>query len=187
MRDFSSKPQTRFSMAWSWRNLNPLNWSKTEVKMFLISFLTIMLPVYLFIGFQPAVPADAASYPQLEIPSIGLKTPVASIELTDDHQLIAPAAIAGIYTQAENKLFIIGHSSTVFKKLNQASLGDTFVYDSKTYRINNIETLLKSDISMRKILQPEDTETVIIMTCAGTPLPDQDATHRLVITATITD
>lgn len=183
MRDFLAKSRAKFSITWSWRNLNPLNWSKTEVKMFLIAFLAIMLPVYLFIGLQPAIPADAASYPQLEIPTIDLKTPVASIQLTDEHQLIAPAAIAGIYTQAENKLFIIGHSSTVFKKLDQVQLGDTFTYDTKTYRINSIETLIKSDISMRQILQPEAIETIIIMTCAGQPLPNQDATHRLIVTA----
>lgn len=169
---------------YSWHDLNPFTWSKSTVKLFLVSFLSIMLPVYLFIGFQPAIPADAATYPQLEIPSISLKTPVASLQLTDDHQLIAPAAIAGIYTQSENKLFIIGHSSTVFNKLNRVNLGDTFAYNSESYRITDIKTLAKSDISMREILQPEPEKTIIIMTCAGDPLPDQDATHRLIVTAT---
>lgn len=187
MRDFLKslklKLKLKYCFSWSWRRLNPFSWSKTQVKMFLVTFLTIMLPVYLFIGFQPSIPADAASYPQLEIPSIELKTPVASLSLTEDHQLIAPAAIAGIYTQSQNKLFIIGHSSTVFKKLDQVSLHDTFTYNGKTYQITNIETLPKADINMREILQSEPKETIIIMTCAGTPLPGQDATHRLIVTA----
>lgn len=184
MRDFLKSLKLKYGLSWSWQRLNPFSWSKTEVKMFLVAFLAIMLPVYLFIGFQPAIPADAASYPQLEISSINLKTPVASLELTSDHQLIAPAAIAGVYTQATNKLFIIGHSSTVFKKLNQVNLYDLFTYDNKTYQITDIETLAKADISMREILQAEPEETVIIMTCAGSPLPNQDATHRLIVTAT---
>lgn len=183
MRDFLFKLRVRLSSVCSWRNLNPLNWSKTTVKLFLVAFITIMLPVYFFIGFQPSIPADAASYPQLEIPAIGLKSPVAHLELTADHQLIAPAAIAGVYTQAQNKLFIIGHSSTVFKHLDDVQLADTFTYDDQTYRITDIQTLAKPDIDMRKILQAAKQETIVIMTCAGTPLPDQDATHRLIVTA----
>lgn len=36
---------------------------------------------------------------------------------------------------------------------------------------------------MNAILSSSEVETLVIMTCAGTPLPGQDATHRLVITA----
>ena len=37
---------------------------------------------------------------------------------------------------------------------------------------------------MEEILSPAETNTIIIMTCAGEPLPGQDATHRLIVTAT---
>lgn len=170
----------------SWENLNPLNWSSREIKLFLTAFLAIMLPVYLFIGLQPALPADAASYPQLEISSINLKTPVAKVELVN-RKLEAPTTIAGIYQGATNKLFIIGHSSTVFKKLHQVQVNDTIVYNNKPYRITKLQTLAKSDIDMGEILQAESQETIIIMTCAGEPLPNQDATHRLIVTANLAE
>lgn len=166
----------------SWEKANPLNWTNAEIKLFVAFFLALMLPIYIFIGLQPAPIADAASYPQLEISSINLQTPVASLTLTD-RQLVAPATIAGVYQGAINKTFIIGHSSTVFKNLSQVQIGDTITYDAQTYLVTDIDTLAKSEIDMRVILQPETTETMIIMTCAGESLPNQDATHRLIITA----
>ncbi len=39
---------------------------------------------------------------------------------------------------------------------------------------------------MSKILAETEVETIIIMTCAGNPLPNQDATHRLIVYATKT-
>lgn len=182
VKSFLSRFVRKLKQYCSWENLNPLNWDNTEVKMFLAAFLAIMLPIYIFIGLQPSIPADAASYPQLEISSIHLKSPVATLQLTAEHELIAPAAIAGVYTQAENKLFIIGHSSTVFKKLHQVQIGDAITYNGDEYTIKQLETLAKSDISMSEILQAELAPTLILMTCAGTPLPNQDATHRLIIT-----
>lgn len=184
MKDFLQRFKNRLKNYWSWENLNPLNWSNQEIKLFLGAFFAIMLPIYIFIGLQPIPTANADSLPHLEIPSISLNTPVASLELTD-HQLIAPETIAGVYKSAENKLFIIGHSSTVFKKLDRVKVGETFTYEGKTYQVQELKTLLKSDISMTEILQAEGQETIIIMTCAGSPLPNQDATHRLIVTATL--
>lgn len=173
----------QFKSYCSWENLNPLNWSCRELKMFLGSFFAIMLPIYLFIGLQPVPAANADGLPHLSIPSIALDTPVVSIEL-NNRELIAPDTIAGIYASSNNKLFVIGHSSTVFQKLNQIKIDDIFTYNNTAYRVKQLETLPKSDISMTKILQPETMPTLIIMTCAGTPLPNQDATHRLIVTAT---
>lgn len=150
--------------------------------MFLISFFAIMLPIYIFIGLQPVPIADAASLPKLSIDSINLETPVTTSELIN-RELTVPDRIAGIYTNAENKLFILGHSSTVFKNLEQVQLHATIIYNDTSYTITSIETLAKSDISMLEILKPEVEETLVIMTCAGTPLPNQDATHRLIVTA----
>lgn len=142
----------------------------------------IMLPIYLYIGFQPVASTEALGYPELNIPSIALNTPVQPITLTD-HQLIAPNTIAGVYHANINKTFIIGHSSTVFQNLHQTQTNATFIYDHQTYRITSSEIVEKSDINMQSILAPAEVDTIVIMTCAGEPLPGQDATHRLIITA----
>lgn len=165
-----------------YRRLNPLRWSERAIRVFVTGFFLIMVPVYLYIGFQPVASIEALSYPTLDFPALKLSTPVAALELTD-HQLVAPSTIAGSYSRSENKIFIIGHSSTVFKKLDQATLDMDFIYNNVKYRIVNIETLEKSAINMQEILAPAELPTIIIMTCAGEPLPNQDATHRLIITA----
>lgn len=165
------------------RYLNPLRWSKRTIKVFTAAFFAIMLPIYLYIGFHPVASLDLENYPTLNIPSIGLSTPVTEIYL-ENHELIAPATIAGIYHAHPNKLFIIGHSSTIFKDLHQTAIGDIFEYNHKFYKIIVSETLEKSAIDMADILADADKETIIIMTCAGELLPHQDATHRLIITAT---
>lgn len=168
-----------------WR-LNPFCWSKRAIRVFTSGFFLIMLPVYLYLGLQPVLPTEALSYPTLSIPEIKLDTPVAPLEL-NDRQLIPPDNYAGIYSQNDNKQLIIGHSSTVFRRLDQVQLGDEFIYDGTVYQITSIKTLAKADIDMREILAPADQNTIIIMTCAGTPLPDHDATHRLIVTAVTND
>lgn len=173
----------KFKKVWTWENINPLNWSTSEIKMFLVVYLAIMLPTYIMVGLSPAPVANAANLPKMEISSINLETPVAAVELVD-HQLVAPDRIAGVYHAAEHKIFIIGHSSTVFKKLDQVRVDNLIKYDDTQYIVRNLKTLPKSEISMNEILQPETEDTLIIMTCAGEPLANQDATHRLIITAT---
>lgn len=162
--------------------LNPLRWSGRTLRVFFVMLFMILAPFYFFSGIQPVSSIEATSYPELSLPSIGLNTPVAPLEMTD-RQLIAPATIAGSYSQAENKQFIIGHSSTVFQTLSQSQLYQHIYYNDIEYTITNIETLAKADVDMNAILSASEVETLVIMTCAGTPLPGQDATHRLVITA----
>lgn len=166
--------------------LNPFCWSKRTIRVFVVSFFLIMLPIYLYIGFQPVASTEAIGYPELSITNISLTTPVQPIELTD-HQLIAPDTIAGVYNANPNKTFIIGHSSTIFRELHKAQIGDDISYDDKTYRIVTSETLAKSSIDMQELLAPAATDTIVIMTCAGKPLANQDATHRLIITAIISN
>lgn len=163
----------------------PHKWSDRTWHTFAVAFFMIALPLYIFIGFQPASEAEAKNYPSLEVSSINLKTPVKNLELVD-RQLETPANIAGAYSQNQHKTLLIGHSSTVFKNLHQVKLSDQIVYSGDTYKINRIETLEKSNISMSKILAETEVETIIIMTCAGNPLPNQDATHRLIVYATKT-
>lgn len=164
------------------RYLNPLRWSKRTVRVVTAMFFMVMLPIYLYIGFRPASSLDFTNEPTLEIPSIGLSTPVIEIQL-ENRELIAPATIAGVYHANPHKLFIIGHSSTVFRDLYKLETESNFVYAQHTYRVVSTVTLEKSAISMAELLAETDEETIIIMTCAGKPLPDQDATHRLIITA----
>jgi len=166
----------------SWKKINPHSWSKRTTRVVCATILTIMLPLYLYIGFQPVSSVEASNYPLLEIPEIGLSTPVLGLELKD-RQLIAPADVAGSYSQAENKTFIIGHSSTVFQKLKLLGIYDEFTYGGKTYQVTNLATLEKANIDMQEILAPASEDTVVIMTCAGIALPNQDASHRLIVTA----
>ena len=146
----------------------------------------ILLPIYLFIGFQPASSLDLTRYPTLEIPQISLTTPVQPLSLTSDHELIAPAELAGSYSQTPSTTLLIGHSSTVFASLSQLALNTPLTYNHQTYRITSITTLAKADINMSQLLAPSDRPTLILMTCAGDPLPNQDATHRLIVTAELT-
>lgn len=169
-----------------WQKLNPLFWSKRTVRTCITIFLLIILPVYVFIGFRPATSLDYTNLPELSIDRLQLSTPVENLTLTN-HQLIAPDLIAGSFSQHTNKTLIIGHSSSVFKDLSLLQLGDQFIYDSITYSIVNIDILAKADINMEAVLASAEHPTLILMTCAGDPLPNQDATHRLLLTAEIAE
>ncbi len=166
--------------------LNPLRWSKRTVRVFTVTFFAILLPVYLYIGFRPASSLVLDDFSILDIPSINLSTPVVEIYL-ENRELISPATIAGVYRAHPNKLFIIGHSSTVFKDLNQLAVHENFIYDKKSYQISSIMTLEKSVINMQELLADTTKETIIFRTCLVEPLPNQDATHRLIITATLSE
>lgn len=161
---------------------NPFSWSVRTVKVIFSAFFLIILPLYLYIGFQPTSHVEAASYPMLDIPSINLSTPVEPLSL-ENNELISPATIAGSYQRFENKLFIIGHASTVFQNLEKVQEGDFITYNGDTYQVFLLETLAKSDIDMSAVIGNTPTPIMIIMTCAGTPLPGQDATHRLLVYA----
>ena len=145
-------------------------------------FVSLVLPLYLYFGLQPNIPADAASYPRLVIPGIQLDTPVEELEL-EDRQLNVPDMIAGSYSSEPNKTLIVGHSSTVFEDLDQLEIGQELTYNDRNYEITYLEVLAKEKISMRKVLAGATEDTLILMTCAGESLPNQDATHRLIITA----
>lgn len=164
------------------RILNPLHWSERMIRVFITGFFMIALPIYLYIGFRPASSLDYTNYPKLNIPSIALAAPVAEIHLKN-RELIAPDTIAGIYHAHPNKLFIIGHSSTVFKNLDQVRVADYLSYGGEAYQIITKTVLEKSAINMADILADADERTIVLMTCAGKSLPNHDATHRLIITA----
>ena len=166
--------------------LNPFLWEKRAIRVFFVGFFTIMLPVYIFIGMQPVASINTEDLPTLSIPSSSLDTPVSQVELVN-RELVAPANIAGSYSNTENKVFIIGHSSTVFRNLEKIELNNILTYNDEKYQVTAVQILPKSSISMSEILSSSEIPTIIIMTCAGENLPNQDATHRLIVTAEIID
>ncbi len=159
-------------------------WSSRAFRVSVVSLLAIILPIYAYAYSQVEAKtlADSADQTLLEMPEINLSTPVEAIDMID-RQLIAPDTIAGVYTPSEHKTFIIGHSSTVFENLEHISLASNFHYNGENYVVISIDTREKSDIDMAAILAPTEDDTIILMTCAGEPLPNQDATHRLIVTA----
>ena len=145
-------------------------------------FYTVAVTTYLILGFQPAEATHYEISGELNIPSINLASDVTTLEL-ENHRLNTPDTIVGSYTKYDSKIFLIGHSTTVFKNLNQVTPGSTIYYNGKTYQITDIKTLAKSEIDMNILLAPEAHNTLVIMTCAGEILANQDATHRFIVTA----
>ena len=157
---------------------------RLDPKTVFIGLYVVLFSIYIIVGLQPA---DAANYPvsaELSIPSIGLTSDVTTLQL-ENHALNTPDTIVGSYSQAEHKTLLIGHSTTVFERLNEVELGDLVEYDGGDYRVTSITILPKGEISMNEILQGADEDTLVIMTCAGQLLDGGDATHRLMITASI--
>lgn len=145
-------------------------------------FYVVAFATYLILGFQPTAASHYEISGTLSIPSIGLVSDVTSLELKD-HKLATPDTIVGSYTKYDSKIFLIGHSTTVFKNLNQIKVGGTIDYNGKTYQVVDTKTLAKSEIDMNVLLAPEAHNTMVIMTCAGEILANQDATHRFIVTA----
>lgn len=157
-------------------------------KLFAILYLIVFF-AYVFIGFQPMTSSatediDENASGRLLINSISLDTPVVEVSLKD-HTLNVPDDIAGSFVKNENKTFLFGHSSTVFKNLKSITFGDTIDYNDHSYKVVNIETRKKEEISMNQVLKAEEKDTVILMTCTGESLGNNDYTHRLIITAEV--
>ena len=151
-------------------------------KAFTILYIVAFL-AFIVIGFQPAEAQHYEVSGQINIPSIGLTSDVTTLELVD-HRLDTPDTIVGSYSKYSSKIFLVGHSSTVFKNLKNVSLNEYIYYDDKTFKVTRIETLEKANINMNLLLMPSKETTLVIMTCAGQPLGAKDATHRLIVTAT---
>ena len=155
---------------------------RLDLKKLLAGIYVFALVVYFAIGFMPA---DATNYEvsaELAIPSIGLNSDVTQLSLKD-HQLETPRTIVGSFARNSHKTLLIGHSTTVFNKLNEVKIGDEIVYDDTIYYIYNIYTVKKEEVSMGKLLTDEDKDTIVLMTCAGEPIGELDATHRLIVWA----
>jgi|GEM_PF-5131495 len=179
---FSIK-STRSMKVFSRRNFARLG---QTLKVAFLSGYVAVVAVLFVTGIVPVVTGpswvDAASSEELIIDSIGLETVVEEVELKN-RVLDVPEKVAGSYTQARNKMFIFGHSSTVFQNLSDVMAGSEIEYGGKIYEITEKEVTEKSEINMDEILETEKVDTIVLMTCAGTPITDTDYTHRLIVTA----
>ena len=163
-----------------------------KVHLFVFCAYFIAAFAFLTIGMQPVKDPSTVYATETEnatgtltIPNINLNTPVKPINL-NGNDLDVPEQIAGSYSVHNNKTLIVGHSSTVFNNLHQLAIDDTIEYAAKSYRITKIEEKSKTAISMKEILKPEETDTLVLMTCSGEQIDGSngDHTHRLIITAT---
>ncbi|MBQ6461010.1 sortase [Candidatus Saccharibacteria bacterium] len=160
--------------------------ARLDFRKIVIPLYAVCFVVYLIFGLTPTS-AGATYYEisgNLEIPAIDLNSDVTTLNI-EDHQLKTPRTIVGSYSRSENKTLLIGHSSTVFSKLDQIWVGDIVNYNGYSYLVKDIIVDKKENINMRELLRAAETDTLIIMTCAGNDLEDGDATHRLIITAEI--
>lgn len=147
-----------------------------------IGLYVLAFVVYIIFGLQPAKAVDYEISAKLDIPSINLIADVTVLNLTNEG-LKTPDTIVGSYSNHENKILLIGHSSTVFRNLNQVKLASTIKYNGKDYQVVEKKTLAKSLVDMSEVLETENDDTLVLMTCAGQMLENSDATHRLMITA----
>lgn len=140
--------------------------------------------IYLFIGLQPADAYENYEISgSLSIPAISLATDVTTSTI-NDHRLSVPSHIVGSFSRFPNWTLLVGHSSSVFNHLHETKIGDVIYYNGANYQITSVNTLEKSAIDMDELLIPDtDTDTIILMTCAGTLFDNGDATHRLIVTA----
>ncbi|MBO4276142.1 sortase [Candidatus Saccharibacteria bacterium] len=152
---------------------------KIILPLYVVGFL-----IYLAIGLLPAGASDYVVATRLEIPLVNLTSDVTELKL-EHGELKTPDTIVGSFTRAKNKTLLIGHAGTVFSELRNLHIGDEIIYKSMIYKVESMITQEKSMISMREILAAEDEDTLILMTCAGEPLDNNDATHRLIVTARV--
>ena len=157
---------------------------RLDPKVVFTGLYVILFLIYVVIGLQPADAVQYAISGRLDIPSIDLSSGVTDVEL-ENGDLNTPDKIVGNYSTANSKTFLFGHSTTVFQNLNKIKLGDEISYDDKVYEVVDVTVQEKSDISMSKLLAKEDSESIVLMTCAGDLYDDGDASHRLIVTAVL--
>lgn len=154
-----------------------------DIRKFIIPLYVVGFLIYFVVGLLPAKAVNYEIVGSLEIPQISLVSDVADIKL-DNHTLNTPEFIVGRFSRSEDKIFLFGHKSSVFKNLANLQIGDEIIYESMIYRVESMIVKEKSMISLDELLRAEEKKTLVIMTCAGEDLGNGDATHRLIVTAT---
>lgn len=154
---------------------------KKALSVFLMSLYFVFVAVFVATGFMPKL-AGAESSKTLKIDSISLTSEAIEIK-RNKNTIEAPDAEVGSYSQYKNKTLLIGHKATIFKNLEQVKLGDKIEYDKKLYVVKTIEISPKTVVNMDEIVEEAEVSTIILMTCHGEPLTNNDYTERLIITA----
>ena len=152
-----------------------------DARLGFVMLACIVTVIYFAVGLSPARAAIYDTSGTVEIPSIGLNSDVTTLSLTSEG-LQTPDTIVGSYTRG-NKTLLIGHSTTVFQDLDDVKLGDIIYYNGEKYKVSTISVARKEDIIMSELLRPDEQESLVVMTCAGTLLEHGDATHRLMLDA----
>lgn len=153
-----------------------------DSRVIFVGLYAVAFLAYIIFGLQPAGAAKYVAQASLSIPSAELYSDVAETSLTESGFGV-PDEIVGSYSEVENKILLIGHSTTAFKNLHQVKLDAEIDYNGKSYRVVAIDMVPKEEIDMLKVLGWADRETLVLMTCAGKLLDGGDATHRLIVTA----
>ena len=157
---------------------------RLDFRVVIVGLYIFVFLAYLLVGFMPAGATNYEISTQLSIPSAGIYSDVTKLSL-ENHELKTPDTIVGSFSRSDNKTLLIGHSSTVFENLGLAKVGDEIVYNSNIYYIYNIYTIDKSEVDMQQVLREAERDTLVLMTCAGEPIGETDATKRLIIEASI--
>lgn len=157
---------------------------RLDPKIIFVGLYVLCFSFYLAFGLRPVEATNYEISAELTIPSIDLLSDVTTLKMKDGI-LTTPETIVGSFSRRENKTLLIGHSSTVFKKLDEVNTGDEITFDEDTYIIYSKEIVAKEEIDMSELLSAAEKKTLVIMTCAGEDLGNGDATHRLIITAAI--
>lgn len=157
---------------------------RLDLKAVFTAIYFIAFAVYLVVGLSPVEAKHYEVSNSLSIPTIGLVSDVTTLNV-EDHELKTPDTIVGSFSNAKNKTLLIGHSTTVFSRLEEVKLNAKISYGEKTYRVIRREKIPKSKVSMDEVLKDSEKDTIVIMTCAGKLLGGGDATHRFMITAVL--
>ena len=155
------------------------DWRYVFVGLYVLAFA-----IYIIVGLQPAKATEYEKNGEIVIPSINLESDTVKLNLVG-RKLETPDTLVGSFAQNENKTLLIGHSTTVFSNLGQIKLKDRIIYNGRDYFVRKIQTWKKELIDMGRLLRPEEKDTIVLMTCAGVLLGEGDATHRLIITASV--
>lgn len=155
-----------------------------DLRKLMIVLYSMFFVVYLIFGLTPAEATQYETAKKLAIPAIGLQSDVTDLKL-ENYALKTPDTIVGSFAGAENNTLLIGHSSGIFENLNLLKVDDEIIYDEKLYVVKEIGILEKKDVDMSEILSSREVDTIAIMTCAGEDYGNGDASHRLIVKASL--
>jgi hypothetical protein len=121
----------------------------------------------------------------LSIPAANLSDASVLVVEKQGTVIPVPERDIGKYSPQGGVPLLVGHSSGIFKDLDQLKIGDQFTLDNVTYEVKILETLSTEDIDMNAVLYPADPEIALtLMTCAGDyNLFDNTYAERLIIYA----